>query len=130
MLQEDKNPWNLTQIPYERPIVGFIDALIEMANQNSSKDSIKWDKDWQTMEFLFKGFEALYPKTASDFYEHMANIRRHSKGVARVKDALIENKMEIPMPLFNMIKIIWKDQKFDKKFVEEFARRFPSLKST
>ena len=41
---------------------------------------------------------------------------------------LWQRQLEIPVTFYNMIKAIYKDQKFDRKFVIGLARRIPILK--
>jgi hypothetical protein len=121
----------IKMIPYEREIVAFIDKLLEVANRNGSKGALQTSLDWNTLDFLYKGWKVLYPEDASTFENHMKqthtlNYRRD--GIAKEKNAMIQHILEIPSPLYQMIKVIFPDQKWDKRFVRDFAKHFPGMR--
>lgn len=124
---KEKNPWGIKNIPYDRPIVDFVDALVAIAKKNGSKDQVETSYDWNTLDFMYKGWKILYPKTSKEFEDHMREWRRYSNhlGISKEKGgAMLQHKFNLPMPLYQMIDAIFPKQKWDKKFVDEFARRF------
>lgn len=120
----------IKQVPYDASIVLFIDKLIEVRNKNGSTEgTISTEKDWETMQFLLRGWKILYPEEAYSFNNHMKILRRDTKNNGLVKEgnALIQHQMEIPETLYKMIKALFPVQKWDKKFVTAFTKRFPQL---
>lgn len=120
-------------IPYEKPIVEFVDALLMFARKNGSEVSITKDKDWDTMAFMYRGWSTLYPKSAKEFEDEMKSLRAHQKvshAIAKEGSAVIQHKLKIPRPLYDMILTIWPFQTFNDKFVNKFAELFPMLKVT
>lgn len=119
--------------PFEKELVFFIDNLLELHKRRGSPPQVSSETDWQTLEYILKGFETLYPQLSYDFYNNMREWRRLSSahGISREKGgALIQHKLEVPEKVYNMIKIVFPQQKWDKKFSEKFARRFSSLTGT
>lgn len=128
-----KNPWGIEMIPYEKPIVEFVEALLDVAQQNGSKEQIYHEADWKTMEFMYKGWSILYPKSAADFDKEMKKLRSASTRHAIARDkkgAIMQHKLKVPRPFYQMMQTIWRHQEFDERFVNEFARRFPAFKIT
>lgn len=125
---------DVKDVPYERPIVQFVDALVEYAQHNGSFKTVRTEKDWDTLIYIMKGFFALFPKTAEEFKKQIEDMRaRQLRAHAIAKDDRgnsIQHQLKIPKPLYQMIKIIFPEQKWDKKFVLKFAQRFPQFKVT
>lgn len=125
--------FGIDSVPYEGALVAFVDALVELAKKNGSKDQVETSFDWNTIDYMFKGWQTLYPNTMKDFLDHMAMWRSQSTkyGVSREKGgAMIQHKMELPRPIHDMMKIIFPKQKWDKKFTEKFANRYVKLRGT
>ena len=121
----------INYIPYERPVVDFIDKLLDVAKTNGSKDDIKTSYDWKTLEFLYKGWSILYPVSARDFEKHMKRVRTDTRnnGVVHEGSAMLQSLVEIPQPLYRMIRIIFPKQKWDRKFIDRFVTYFPQMSS-
>lgn len=125
--------FGIDSVPYEGALVAFVDALIELAKKNGSTLRVETSLDWQTIDYMFKGWQVLYPKTSTDFLEHMKAWRRSSTdhGISRESGgATVQHKMELPRPIFDMMKIVFPLQVWDKKFSEKFANRYAGLKGT
>jgi hypothetical protein len=119
-------------VPFEKEIVGFTDKLIEIAHRNGSQDSVTHETDWKTIEFMYKGFKILYPKSARDFEKIMQMTRtatRFNKGISTEGSAKLQYMMEIPAPFYRMMKVIFPLQEWDRKFVNKFVSHFPMLKA-
>lgn len=127
---EELNPWGLEEVPYERYMVEYVDKLIEVAKNNGSKGRVQTSLDWKTMEFIYKGWKVLYPKSSQEFESNMKlwRLRANDWGVSKEKGgAMIQHQLEVPMPLYQLIAAIFTDQTWDKKFVKSFARHFPQF---
>lgn len=123
----------LDYVPFEKELVGFVDAAVEMASKLKINKSIQSENDWKVAEFIYKGWKTLYPTQSDEFEKHMSIIRAISvtNGVSREKGgATIQAQMEVPQRLYQMLGSFFPYQIWDKKFVREFSKRFPQLKSS
>jgi hypothetical protein len=131
-LKDQKNPFSgISYVPYERQYVEFIDALIDFAKKNQSTSQIVSDADWKTMEFIYKGWKTFYPIHATQFEDHMKDVRNHSHiaGIVKEGEGMIQYQLEIPEKLYHMIQIIFPNQKWDREFIRKFAQHFPTLRA-
>ncbi len=129
---DDLNPWGIEYIPYERYYVQFIDSLLNVAKKNGSKSRVETSFDWNTVEFMYKGWRILFPQTAESFEKHMSEVRHHSNTVGTAKEkggAEVQYQLELPRPLHDMMKVIFPDQVWDKKFIQSFIKHFPTLRA-
>lgn len=129
---DELNPWGIEYVPYERYLVRFIDALLNVAKKNGSKSRVETSFDWNTIEFMYKGWRILFPQTAESFEKHMNDVRHHSNTVGTAKEkggAEVQYQLELPRPLHDMMKVIFPDQKWDKKFIQSFIKHFPTLRA-
>lgn len=128
----EKNPWGIDDVPYEKPLVDFVDALVALAKAKDAHRTIERDTDWEVLDFIMKGWLILYPVTAKEFLDHMKEWRRQSKrlGVSREGEAMLQHKFNVPRPVYDMIKAIYPDQIWDKKFVLKFANRYFALRGS
>lgn len=123
----------LDYVPYEKELVGFVDAAVAMASALKTNKTIQSENDWKVAEFLYKGWKTLYTEHANEFEKHMSIIRAISvqNGVSKEKGgAQIQAQMEVPQKLYQMLSAFFPYQIWDKKFVKEFSKRFPQLKSS
>lgn len=121
----------ISYVPYETPLVQFIDNLIEYAKKNGSTSQIVTESDWKTLDYIMQGFETLYPELSHTFYENMKEWRKQSTLHAVAKGefgARIQHQLEIPQKVYLMIQIIFPNQKWDKKFVKKFASHYKQFK--
>lgn len=114
----------IDSVPYERQVVQFVDTLLDVAKKKSL---------WEGIRFLYEGWCVLYPQSSQAFEENMKTWRdmatgRH--GIAKEGDGMIQHQLEVPRPLYDMIKIVYPDVVWDKKFVRAFAQRFGQFKGT
>jgi hypothetical protein len=127
----EKKHQKIVQIPFERQMVEFVDNLVLIARKNGSSMFVKTSKDWDTIDFIYKGFAVLYPKTAEDFAKHMIvvhNATQFNHGIVKEKNgAMLEHILEIPAPLYKMIDVIFPMQKWDRKFANKFRSHFPLM---
>lgn len=123
---------NIYWVKAPKKLVDAIDALIEVANKNGSKGQVETSKDWQTVEFIYKMFSAVYPYQEKLFLESMKfyrSMERFNKGVSEeAGGASIQHQLEVPQKLYQMMKIIFPNQVWTKKFVKKLAAVLPQLK--
>lgn len=110
--------------------VNKVDKIIALAKDRPT--FIDGEKDWEIVWELFILFVEEYPEHYDDLQKHISEYRKNlknSSGTFKTDGGdLWQVQLEIPMPLLNMIKAIYPDQKFDKKFNRELAKRIPVLK--
>jgi len=116
----------IVYVPFERELVKFVDAIIEQRIKLGRPTQITKNSHWQLVELILRGWCALYPEYANRFFDHMKRVRNNAKrlGVAREGEAMIQHQVEVPQSLYQMIMTAFPNQKWDKKFVLKFARRF------
>jgi len=132
--KKEANPFTgIEYVPYEGPLVTFIDAIVKLSNSNCSPNkTIETAADWKVVDFMYTGIKTLYPRDCHQFEKHMNSVRNLSnnkfgsnKGEA---GAEVRYVMEIPEKLYKFLKIIFPNQKYDKKFARSFAKHFPQFK--
>lgn len=118
---------------YEKHYVDYVDSLLKLAKKNESSLYVKSDRDWETINFLYKGWRIFFPVTSKDFEKHMSVHRAVSKdkGIAKEEGgAIIQHMIEVPRPLYDMIHSIFPMQTWDKKFTAKFSEKLPQFKGS
>lgn len=109
-----------------------MDKLVDVAKRNGSKNVVETSLDWKTIEFMYKGFKILYPMSARDFENSMNFFRtseQFNKGMSKEGSALIQHLVEVPAPLYHMVKVIFPLQPWDRKFITALGNHLPQLKA-
>jgi len=109
-----------------------VERIVELAKGRPT--FVDGDKDWEVIWELFVLWYSEYPEQYDEFQRSIAEIRsnmKDSKGMIREEGAdLWQRQLEIPVTFYSMIKAIYPDQKWDRKFVKGLAFRIPILKVT
>jgi hypothetical protein len=107
-----------------------VERIVELAKGRPT--FIDGDKDWEVVWELFVLWYTEYPEQYDAFQQSVAAIRtnlKDSNGMIKEDGAdLWQRQLEIPVTFYNMIKAIYPDQKWDRKFVTGIAKRIPILK--
>lgn len=107
-----------------------VEKIVELAKGRPT--FVDGDKDWEVIWELFVLWYTEYPEEYHEFQKSIAEIRKELKnknGLFKENGAdLWQRQLEIPMTFYNMIKAIYPDQKWDRKFVKGLAIRIPILK--
>lgn len=107
-----------------------VEKIIAMAKGRPT--FVDGEKDWEIIWEIFVLWYSEYPEQYDEFQKNMADIRRNlknSNGMFKEGGSdLWQIQLETPGLLHTMIKAIYPDQKWDKKFVRELAKRVPILK--
>jgi hypothetical protein len=119
----------LNYVPYERDLVKFVDYIIDKRIALGRPTTITNEAHWDLIIFILRGWYALFPEYAGQFFKHMKEVRLRAKhlGVSREGEAMLQHLVEVPQSLYQMIDIAFPDQKWDKKFILKFAKRIPAL---
>jgi hypothetical protein len=121
----------IVNVPYPRPIVEWVDKMIEYKSKHHCHDIVESENDWELVDFLYKGWQVIYPIESEQFEESMKFIRAHTinRGISKDKgQAMIQHQLEIPENFFKMFRIMFPYQNWDKKFVSKFINRFKQFK--
>jgi hypothetical protein len=122
----------IKQVPYDAPIVQFVDKLIELKQKNGRHGYVATEGDWETLEFLYKGWKILYPTAAFDFENDMKKIKKATikNGIAKDKGGgIIQHIATVPQELYKMIQIVFPNQTWDHKFVIGLVKHMPIFRS-
>lgn len=119
-------------VPFPRKVVQAVDYLIEFAKGNGSNTKrVETERDWETMAVIFTVWAKLYPKHYKVFLRSQERLKENAKNKfawVGSGDFDFQHALEVPQKLFQMIKIIFPDQKWDKDFVSKFSRKMPVFK--
>ena len=106
--------------------------LFRSVSQSRYPTFVDGDKDWEIIWEIFTLWYEEYPEEYDDFQKNMAELRRSLKnnnGFFKEKGTdLWQIQIETPGKLHTMIRAIYPDQKWDKSFTRELAKRVPILK--
>ena len=120
---------DVVNIPYERQLVEAVDNILAVAKQNGSFDAFKTSKDWETLDYLFYLWQILYTDEYSRFLESIQYFRQYEQSsVAKEHGAMLQHKIELPQHLHQMIKVVWRQQRFTKPFIRGLIEHFPQFK--
>lgn len=115
-------------VPFEKPLVDAVDSIITLANRNGSKGYIQTSKDWDTVRYIFQVWQALFPDEFKHFSESVEYFREYQESsVAKENTAMLQHKMEIPQHLHQMVKVIFKEQNWDRPFLKKMVETIPEL---
>lgn len=107
-----------------------VEKIVSMAKGRPT--FIDGEKDWEIIWELFTLWYEEYPEEYYEFQKSIADIRRNlknNKGTFKSDSGeLWQAQLEVPMTFHTMIKSIYPDQKWDRKFVREIAKRIPIIK--
>lgn len=118
--------FGIEQVPFEMPLVKFVDHIIDERIALGRPDEITSEKAWNLVEFIVRGWKAIYPEYADAFFKNMANIRAHAprNGIVKEGEARLQHQLEIPQSLWALLSKAFPNQKWDRKFIISFAKRF------
>lgn len=122
---------NIKMEPFPRPMVEFVDNLMDYARKYSSMSDVTTQGDWDTLAFIYKGWKILYPQDAWNFEHDMMKVRKDTvkKGIVKEGEAMMQHLMNIPGPLYHMIKTIFPNQKWNRKFINKLLFVFPQMRA-
>lgn len=107
-----------------------VEKIVELAKGRPT--FVDGDKDWEVIWELFILWYTEFPEHYDEFQKSIADIRKNlknSNGMFKSETGeLWQTQLEIPVSFYNMIKAIYPDQKWDRKFVAGLAKRIPILK--
>ena len=100
-MQIGVDAFGIDHVPFDGPLVRFIDTLIEGKNRIGSHTTVTVDKDWELLDYMLRGYEALYPVHAKEFADHMKTWRRLATrhGASKEGSAMIQHQLEIPQKI-------------------------------
>lgn len=120
----------ITRVPYPKAVVEWIDKMLEFKKIHNCQNIVEGDSEWDLIDYLYKGWQIVYPDESSNFEQSMDFIRRHTvnKGIAKDKgEAMIQHQLEVPENFYKMFRVLFPYQNWDKKFVTKFINHFPQF---
>jgi hypothetical protein len=111
---------------FHKEQVEQVDRIVEISRGN--RDFVKTLKDWEIVEELVKFFATSWPNEFEEFKSMIPDIRgtRRDGGYSESKE--IRYVGAFPVRLGRLIKAVFVEQQFDKKFVNRFVKKFPLFK--
>jgi hypothetical protein len=108
---------------YEKTVVEDVDKIVELSHGN--REVVKTSKDWEILEELLKFYIKRWPQEFAEFKETIPNIRhsRRDGGYSKSKETMYVGA--IPPRFMKLIKVIFPQQQFDKKFVWKMVTKIP-----
>ena len=110
---------------YKRSVAEGVDRLVELGR---GRQSISTDSDWRVLEEVIRFFISEWPDEWSDFEKTIPTIRstRNDGGLSKTKE--IKYVGALPPRLERLIKVIFPNQSWDKKFLYSLVKRFKIFK--
>lgn len=126
------DPSEIYHMPFERHLVEWTDSVVEMAKKLGCKKQIETEADWKVVEYIFKGWTVLFEADYKRFVDKMKFLRselNNDQATAKEGGGRVQHQMEFPQTLYGLIDSIFPLQKWDTKFVREFANKIPDLRT-
>jgi hypothetical protein len=111
---------------FQRNIVDTVDQIVELAH--GQRDMVRGESDWKVVEALLLFFSWKWPNEFQEFKAGIPDLRksRNTGGYSDSKE--IKYVCAIPPRFMKLVKAIFPDQEWDKRFTNKFIRRFPLFK--
>jgi hypothetical protein len=111
---------------FRRADVEAVDRIVELAH--GYRSTITSNEDWRIVEELIKFFIYKWPDQWTEFKSSLSDIKetRRDGGYSESKE--IKYVGSLPPKLMGLIKAIFPDQQWDKKFLNKFVNRFKLFK--
>lgn len=121
--EKDSNPnapivWR----QFKKKHVDIIDHIVEISR--GEREDVKTIKDWEVVGELLKFFAEEWPHEFNPFKQQMAEIRNSRRAGGYSETREIRYVAALPPRFERMIKAIFPNQQFDKKFVNKLANKF------
>lgn len=117
-------------VPYPADLVVKIDKIIEMAKGSSGY--VQTEADLKVLRALFEVFVRYYPQAATDLYNSVQFFKAHEKdgGIGKEGSAMVQHQLEMPEKLYLLIKAVYPNQSWDRKFIRRLISVIPEVKAT
>jgi hypothetical protein len=127
------DPKDIFYVPFERHLVEWTDSVVEMAKKLGCGKYIESEADWKVVEYIYKGWTVLFEKEYKRFTDKMKYLRSelsNDNATASEGEGRVQHQMEFPQSLYSLIDAVFPLQKWDTKFVREFANKMPELRTS
>lgn len=120
-----KNPnFQYTHVQVPKVTLRAVDSLL---NKVGARDDIKTESDWLALEEVFKFYEAFWPDDARDFKKAIPDIRSISAPGGYSESKEIRYVGAVPPILMRLMKIVFPNQQWDKKFSNRFVQKYKTF---
>lgn len=115
------------QVPTEK--LNKVDRIMEL--RRGRPTFVDGDQDWVVLVELFKLWADEYPDQFQEFANSISIIKselNNKNAIAKDGEAMMQHQLEVPEMFYKMVKIVYPDQVWDRKFVKGLARNIPIMK--
>jgi hypothetical protein len=107
---------------FRKADVEAVDRLLELSRGN--RETVKTDDDWNVLANIIVFYIQRWPEEWAEFRSSMPEIRgtRNAGGYSKTKEMVY--LASLPFRLERLIKTIFPNQQYDKKFMYKFIKRF------
>lgn len=125
---KDLNKVDYVPFPYE--MVARVDRIVAMAK--SSQGSVQSDADLKAVRMIFDLFVHYYPQAADDLYAAVRHYKsmENDGGLGKEGSAMLQHQIEIPQRFYELMKAVYPNQKWDRKFIKKLVGVIPEVKAT
>lgn len=127
------DPSDIFYVPFEKHLVEWTDSVVTMAKKLGCGKRIETEADWRVIEYIYKGWTVLFEQDFKRFIDKMKFLRselQNDNATAKEGEGRVQHQMEFPMSLYKLIDSVFPLQKWDTKFVREFANKMPELRAS
>jgi hypothetical protein len=127
------DPSDIYYVPFEKHLVEWTDSVVGMAKRLGCGKRIESEADWKVIEYIYKGWTVLFEDEFKRFTDKMKYLRSelsNDSATAKEGEGMIQHQMEFPQSLYGLIDSVFPLQKWDTKFVREFANKMPELRTS
>jgi hypothetical protein len=111
---------------YEKGIIEDVDKIVEISHGH--RGFVKGNKDWDIVIELFNFWSKRWPNETSDFVDQIERIRETRRDGGYSDSGETRYVGALPPRFMKMIKAIFEEQQFDKKFMDKLVKKMPIFK--
>jgi len=131
-IQEEKALPGQELVPFEKPLVDAVEALIRFHRQKGGGTVIQTESQWEVVIKVFEVWATLYPQEYINFKNSQgkarSNQKNHNASNREKGGAEIQHMINMPQVFHSILRVLYPNQRFDKKFVTKLGNRMPLLR--
>ncbi len=108
--------------------VKAVDRIVELAH--GDREAVVTQKDWEIFASLLAFYQERWPDEFNSFVDSVKDIRRSRSQGAYSKSKEMMYVGTLPVRFMKIIKVIFPEQQFDKKFIWKMVNKFKIFKVT
>lgn len=111
-------------------VADIVDVLVKKRRLGSTNGMVDSKRDWEIVEDCFEVFAIVYPEDVKVFIDTQKKVRdnlKYETGAIEEGEARMQHMMNMPQKFYLMVSKLYPQQKWDRDFVMELAKRMPVL---